>query len=80
MIEQTKTRPQETLDFKMNKQKQTFSFSPSINLFEEGKWVLGVSSLEWTKSFFNKTNENNSFSITLPGHRETKSCEKTIDY
>ena len=28
LIEQTKTKPQETLEFKMNKQTQTFSFNP----------------------------------------------------
>ena len=39
LIEQTKTRPQETLEFKMNKQMQTFSFSPPINLIEEEKKV-----------------------------------------
>ena len=44
--EQTKTKPQETLEFKMNKQVQTFSFSPPINLSEEGKWLLVVSSFE----------------------------------
>ena len=35
LIQQTKTKPQETLEFKMNKQMQTFSFSPPINLVEE---------------------------------------------
>ena len=36
LIEQTKTKLQETLEFVMNKQMQTFSFSPPINLSEEG--------------------------------------------
>ena len=40
LIEQTKTKPQETVEFKMNKQMQTFSFNPPINLVEEGKWLL----------------------------------------
>ena len=79
LIEQTRTKPQETLEFKMNKQMQTFSFNPPINLVEEGKWLLAVSSLECTNSVFNITNENNSFSIIIPGHYETKSAEKTID-
>ena len=79
LIEQTKTRPQETLDFKMNKQMQTFPFSPPLNLIEEGKWLLGTSSFECTNSVFNITNENNSFSIIIPGHYETKSAQKTID-
>ena len=37
LVEQTKTRPQETLEFKMKKQMQTFSFSRPINILEEGK-------------------------------------------
>ena len=78
-MEQTKTKPQETLEFKMNEQKQTFSFNPTINLVEEGKWLLGVSSYECTNSVFNITHENNSFSIIVPGHYETESAEKTID-
>ena len=79
LIEQTKTKSQETLEFKMNKQTQTFSFSPTINLFEDGRWLLGVSSLECTNSVFNITNENNSFSIIIPGHYQNKSDEKTIN-
>ena len=76
LIEQTETHPQETLEFKMNKQIQTFSFNPPINLVEEGKWLLGVSSLECTKSVFNISNENNSFSINIPGHYQTEFDEK----
>ena len=79
LIEQTKTRPQETLEFKMNKQRQTFSFNPSINLIEEHKWLLAVSSFECTNSVFNITDENNSFSIIIPGHYQNKTDEKTID-
>ena len=79
MIEQTKTRPQETLEFKMNKQMQTFSFNPPINLFEEGKWLFAVSSFVCTNSGFNITDENNSFSIIIPGHWETEFAEKIID-
>ena len=79
LIEQTKTKPQETLEFKMNKQMQTFSFNPPINLNEKGKWLLAVSSFECTNSVFNITNENNSFSIIIPGHYETEFAEKIID-
>ena len=78
LIEQTRTKPQETLEFKMNKQMQTFSFNLSFNLVEEGKWLLGVSSLECTNSIFNITDKNNSFSIIIPGHYQNKSDEKTI--
>ena len=79
LIEQTKTKPQETLEFKMNKQTQTFSFNPPINLIEEDKWLLAVSSFECRISIFNITDENNSFSIIIQGHYENKSDEKPID-
>ena len=79
LIEQTKTKPQETLEFKMNKQMQTFSFNPPINLFEEGKWLMAVSLFDCTNSVYNITNENNSFSIIIPGHYQNKSDEETID-
>ena len=79
LIEQTKTKPQGTLEFKMNKQMQSFSFNPPINLFEEDKWLLAVTSFECTNSVFNITNENKSFSITVPGHWESKSAKNTIN-
>ena len=79
LIEQVKTKPQETLEFKMNKQMQTFSFNPPVNLVEEGKWLLGVSFFECTKSVFNKNNENNSISIIIPGRYQTEFAEKMIN-
>ena len=78
MIENTKTKPQETLEIKMNKQMQTISFNPPINLIEEDKWLLAVSSFECTNSVFNITDENNSFSIIIRGHYQNKSDEKTL--
>ena len=79
LIEQTKTKPQETLEFKMNKQRQTFSFNPPINLVEEDKWLLAVSSFECTNSVFNITDDNNSFSIIIPAHWESEFAVKIID-
>ena len=67
-IEETKTKPHDTLEFKKKKQMQIFLFNPPINLIEEGKWLLAVSSLECTNSVFNITKEINSFSIIIPGH------------
>ena len=32
---------------------ETFSFSPPINLVEEGKWLIAVTSFEATNSVFN---------------------------
>ena len=79
MIEQTKTKPQETLDFKMKKQLESFSSNPPINLIEEGKWLLGVASFERKKPVFNIANANNRFSITIPDHWNSQFAEKTID-
>ena len=47
---------------------ETFSSNPSINLFEEDKRLLAVTSFEASNSVFNVTDENNSFSITTPAH------------
>ena len=79
LIQQTKARPQETLEFKMTRSKQTFSFNLPLNLVEAGKWLMAASLFDCTNSVFNITNENNSFSIIIPGHYETESAEKTID-
>ena len=78
-IEQTKTRPQETLEFEMIKQMEVFSFSLLIKLFEEEIWLSEVTSVSATSSVFNKIDENSSFSITIPGHWNSKSAHKTID-
>ena len=79
MIEQTKTTPLETLEFKLNKQMETFSFNPPKNLSEEGKWLKAVTSFEPSISVFNITDANNTHSITIPGHWNSKSAEKTND-
>ena len=52
LIEQTKSKPQETLEFKTNKQMQTFSFSPPHNLLEKNILLLAVTNFEATKVFF----------------------------
>ena len=58
---------------------QTFSFNSPINLVEEVKWLLAVTSFEVSNSVFNTTDENNSFSFSAPGHWNSKSAEKTFD-
>ena len=62
IVENTLSKPQETLEFKMNKQKETFSFDIPLELPE--KWMMGVTSLEYN-SVYNITNKNNSFQIHL---------------
>ena len=58
---------------------QIFSFNPPIDLLEEGKWLLAVTSFETTNSVSNITDKNNSFSKTTPDHWNSESAEKTID-
>ena len=76
LIEQSKTKPQETVDFKMNKQMEFFSFNAPINLIEEGKGLLGVTSFEATNSVLNITDENNSFLISTPCHWNSEDDEE----
>ena len=44
IVENTLSKPQETLQFEMNKQKESFSFDIPLELHEQ--WMMGVTSLE----------------------------------
>ena len=61
LIDQTHTKAQETLEFKMNRSKQTFHFNPPIQVKED--WMLGLRSLEVYNSIYNITEENNKFEL-----------------
>ena len=74
-----KSRPQETLEFKKNKQLETFQFNPPKNPSEERKWLLAVTSLKATNSVLNITNENISFLVSTPGHWKSKNGEELIN-
>ena len=50
-IKQTHTKPQKTLDFKVNKSKGTIYFTPPISV--EGSWMIGLTNLEVYISIFN---------------------------
>ena len=63
IVDNTHSKPQETLEFKMNKQKESFSFDVPLELPEQ--WMMGVTSLEVYNSVYNITNKNNSFQIQL---------------
>ena len=60
LIEQTKTKLQESLEFQ--KDIQLISFPSSINLIEEWEWSLAVTVFEANNSVFIIYYENNSFS------------------
>ena len=61
LVEQTHRKPEETLEFKMLKSRETFHFNPPINT--KGDWMLGLIDLEVYNSIFNITEENNKFEL-----------------
>ena len=63
IVENTHSKPQETLEFKMNKQKESFSFDNPLDLPEQ--WMMGVTSLEVYNTVYNITEKNNKFKILL---------------
>ena len=58
---QTHRKADETLEYKMNKSKETFHFKPKIPI--EGSWMIGLTDLELYNSTFNITEENNKFEL-----------------
>ena len=63
IVENTHSKPQETLEFKMTKQKESFSFDVPLTLNE--KWMMGVTSLEVYNTVYNITEKNNKLQIIL---------------
>ena len=61
VIEQTHRKPEETLEFKMIKPRETFHFNSPIQT--KGDWMLGLTDLEVYNSIFNIRNENNKLDI-----------------
>ena len=63
IVENTHSKPQEILEFKKTKQKESFSFDVPLNL--EEKWMMGVTSLEVYNTVYNITEKNNKIQILL---------------
>ena len=61
VVENTHSKPQETLEFKMTKQKESFSFDVPLQLNE--KWMTGVTSLEVYNTVYDITEKNNKLQI-----------------
>ena len=61
LVEQTHRKPEETLEFKMLKPRETFHFNPPIHT--KGEWMLGLIDLEVYHSIFNITKEKNIFDL-----------------
>ena len=58
---------------------ETFSFNPTIKIFEESKWLLTVICFETTNSVFKITDGNNSFPISIPSHWNFGDGEELFD-
>ena len=61
LIKQTHRKAEETLEFKLAKQREKFRFKPPNKV--EGSWMLKLTSLEVHKSIFKRTEENYKFEI-----------------
>ena len=61
LIEQTHRKSEETLEFKMNKSRESFHFKPPIQV--KGDWMIGLVDLEVYNSIFNIAEENNKFEL-----------------
>ena len=61
LTEQTHRKPEETLEFKMIKPKETFHFKPPIQV--KGDWMIGLTDLEVYNSILNITEQNNKFEL-----------------
>ena len=59
LLDQTHRKPEETLEFKMLKPRESFHFNPPIHT--KGDWMLSLIDLEVYNSIFNITKENNKF-------------------
>ena len=61
LIDQTHKKPQETLEFKLTKSRESFQFNPPVQI--EGTWMISLVDLELYNSVFNLTNKNNQFEL-----------------
>ena len=55
-VKQTHTKRRETLEFKITKSTEEFSFKPPISI--EGSWMMSLTSLKVYNSILNITEEN----------------------
>ena len=63
IVKNTHSKSQGILEFKMTKQKESFSFDVPLELPE--KWLMGVTSLEVYNTVYNITEKNNKLEILL---------------
>ena len=63
LFQQTHTKPQEKLDFKIINSRETFHYSPPFQV--KGDWMIGLTSLEVYNSIFNIKEVNNKFELYI---------------
>ena len=64
LFQQTQIKPQETVDYKMNSPRETFSFDTPVNL--EESWMIGLTILQLHNSILNMR-ENSKFIFQTQG-------------
>ena len=70
LIKQTHKIVEETLEIKLTRPRETFSYKPSINFGLDSICMIGFTSLEVYNSFFNLTEENNKFKLYTDASHE----------
>ena len=68
LVQQTHRKPEETLEFKMIKPRETFHFKTPILV--KGDWMLGLIDLEVYNSLFKITKKNNKFELYTDNFNE----------
>ena len=68
LVQQTHRKPEETLEFKKTKPRESFHFKPPIQT--KGDWMLGLIDLEVYNSIFNITKGNNKFELYVDTFEE----------
>ena len=61
LIEQTRRKPEETLDFKMIKPRELFHFTPPVQI--KGDWMIGLTDLEVDNFIHIITEQNNKLQL-----------------
>ena len=62
-IKQTQKTPQETLECNLTKQREIFSFKPSIILGRGSKWMTRLTNSKVYKAILNITQKNSIFKL-----------------
>ena len=77
IVGNTHSKPQETLEFKMTKQIESFSFDVPLEIPET--WMMGVTSLEVYNTLYSITEKNNKLqSLSKYEHFDTLELDSGV--